>query len=578
MAMAFDGLMLKASIDEIRSEISTGRVTKIYQLSKYEILIIVRQQRQNKKLLFSVHPSYARTQLTKLDYTYPDSPPMFCMFLRKHLEGAIVEAIEQVNDDRIIKFTLASKSEFGGETKKYVYVEIMGKHSNFTVVNEDGKILDCIKHLSPIMNSHRTLQPGAEYVLPPAHDKQLPYDISALQFSTVIGEGLDVQPSKLTKQFAGMSKLIAKEVVFRSESGEKRNLYGAFAEVMDQIENHPTPCITVCEGREDFHIIELSHLTGDVKAFSTIGLMLDAFYFGKEAKDRVRDQFANVLRFVDGQYDKNVKKREKLARDLDRTERAEEYRIKGELILANIHQIKKGDKLVRVPNFYAEDLAEMDIALDVRVGASENSQKYFKRYNKAKVAVEHIQAQMVKTEQEIAYFESLKTHLETADIKDVHEIKEELQAGGYLKKQVAKGKKKIGLPKPEVYVAPLASRTSDGVKILVGKNNLQNDYITHKLAKRLEWWFHAKDMPGSHVVVRSSEDELSEATIRCAANLAAYFSKGRNSSSVAIDYTQIKNIKKVPNSHLGFVTYVGQKTIYIDPDESEVMGLEKIRS
>ena len=570
--MAFDGLVLKASIDEIKSETSTGRITKIYQLSKYEVLVIVRQQRQNKKLLFSVHPSYARIQLTKLDYTYSDTPPMFCMLLRKHLEGTIIEDIEQVNNDRIVKFTLVSKSEFGGEMKKYIYVEIMGKHSNFTVVNEENKILDCIKHLSPIKNSHRTLQPGATYILPPMHDKHPPSGICSQKFSMVTSESLNVQPSELTKQFAGMSKLIANEVVFRLESDGIRNLYGAFTEVMSQIENNPTPCITMYEGGEDFHIIELSHLMGDVKAFKTIGSMLDAFYFGKEAKDRVRDQFANVLRFVHVQYDKNVKKQEKLERDLQRTERAEEYRIKGELILANMHQIKRGDKLVRVPNFYVEDLAEMDIALDVRASASENSQKYFKRYNKAKIAVEHIKEQMAKADQEITYFESLKTHLETADIKDVYEIKEELQAGGYLKRQAVKGKKKSALPKPEVYLSP------DGIEILTGKNNLQNDYVTHKLARRLEWWFHAKDMPGSHVVVRSSEDKLSEVTIRCAANLAAYFSKGRNSSSVAIDYTRIRNIKKVPNSHLGFVTYEGQKTIYIDPDESEIMGLEKVKN
>jgi len=568
--MAFDGLVTKASVTELKNEILTGRITKIYQLSKYEMLFTIRQQRQNKKVLFSVHPTYARIQLTNLDYTHASEPPMFCMLMRKHLEGTIVANIEQVNNDRIIKFTIIQRNEFGGDITKYLYLEVMNKHSNFILTTEEGKIIDCIKHIPPLMNRHRTLQPSATYILPPASNKIEPSEATLAHFEAIINDPEISLATGIMRTFNGLSKQIANEMVYRMGHDAPSDLFTTFEAVIEEITNRPIPSIMVGD-KEQFYLIALSHIGGEVKSYDSISAMLDAFYFGKETKDRIKDHFSNIEMLIKQWLNKNVKKLEKLDNELANTEKAEEYRIKGELILANNYQLTRGDKILIAQNFYDENLPEIKIALDPLVGPAENAQKYFKRYNKAKAAVAHIEQQIEVAKLEVDYFEGLMTYLASADIQDVYEIQDELRERGYLKKRQERKVKKATKPNVDRYV------TENGIELVVGKNNLQNDYVTHKLGKRHEWWFHAKEMPGSHVLVRSSEDKLEELEIRAAANLAAYFSKGKDSSSVAIDYTQIKNLKKVPQTALGFVTYDTCKTIYIDPAEEDVMKLTRIK-
>jgi len=568
--MAFDGLVTKQVVQELKEKIITGRITKIHQLSKYEMLFTVRQQRQNKKVLFSVHPTYARLQVTTLDYTQPAEPPMFCMLMRKHLEGTIIADIEQVNNDRIIKFTLVERSDFGGDLTKYLYLEVMNKHSNFILTTADGKIIDCIKHIPPLMNRHRTLQPAATYQLPPSTNKIEPTDATLIHFETISKKPDTTLATSLIRTFNGLSKQIANEIIYRSLSDEPADIFPTFQLVMEEINTHPQPTIITGE-KEQFYIIPLSHIEGEKKSYDSISAMLDAFYFGKETKDRIKDHFSNIEMLIKQSYNKNIKKLDKLADELNSTEKAEEYRIKGELILANSYQLNRGDKILITQNFYDENLIEIKIALDPLLTPTENAGKYFKRYNKAKAAVSHIEQQMEVAKSEITYFETLLTYLASANIADVYEIQDELRQRGYLKKRQEKKSKKPTKPNIDRYL------TENGIEIVVGKNNLQNDYVTHKLGKRHEWWFHAKDMPGSHVVVRSSEDKLEELEIRAAANLAAYFSKGKDSSSVAIDYTQIKNLKKVPGATLGFVTYDTCKTIFIDPALEDVMKLSKIK-
>jgi len=568
--MAFDGLLTQASVHELQQQIRTGRITKIYQLSKYEMLFTVRQQRQNKKVLFSVHPTYARIQMTKLDYSHSSEPPMFCMLMRKHLESTIITDIQQINNDRIIKFTLVHRSEFGGDVTKYLYLEIMNKHSNFILTTEEGVIIDCIKHISPLMNRHRALQPAATYILPPSTNKINPMDATLAHFEAIVKE-TEVMPAKgMMTTFNGLSKQVAHEVIHRSRSEKAEDLYASFKEIIALITSTPQPSLTMAK-TEQFHLLPFTHLEGEVKTFGTIGDLLDAFYFGKETKDRIRDHFSNLDSLVNQWRNKNIKKLSKLETELANTEKAEEYRIKGELILANVYRLKRGDKMLVTQNFYDDDLTEVRIELDERLTPSDNAATYFKRYNKAKAAVAHIQGQMKAATVEVGYLEGLLTFLTSADIADVYEIQDELRNLGYLKKRIERKGKKPSKPNIDRYV------TENDVEILVGKNNLQNDYVTHKVGRRYEWWFHAKDMPGSHVVVKSDVDQLEEAEIRTAANLAAYFSKGKHSSSVAVDYTQIKNLKKVPGSAQGFVTYDVYKTIYIDPDEAEVLALKRVK-
>ena len=568
--MAFDGLVTKASVQELKNEIATGRITKIYQLSKYEMLFTVRQQRKNKKVLFSVHPTYARVQLTNLDYTHANEPPMFCMLMRKHLEATIIADVEQVNNDRIIKFTILQRSEFGGDIMKYLYLEVMNKHSNFILTTEDGKIIDCIKHIPPFMNRHRTLQPSSMYILPPATNKIEPCDATLSHFENILTPSDTTLQTNIMRTFNGLSKQIANEIVYRSKTDVPKVVFEKFTEIISEIDDNQRPSIMVGD-KEQFYLIPLTHLEGEVKSYDSVSSMLDAFYFGKETKDRIKDHFSNIDMLVKQWHNKNVKKLEKLNVELANTEKAEEYRVKGELILANVYQLNRGDKILIAQNFYDENLADIKVTLNPLLNPSDNAQKYFKRYSKAKAAVAHIEKQIVVAKSEVEYFEGLMTYLASADIADVYEIQDELRNRGYLKKRQEKKAKKAIKPNVDRYM------TKNDIELVLGKNNLQNDYVTHKLAKRHEWWFHAKDMPGSHVLVRSSEDKLEETEIRAAANLAAYFSKGRESSSVAIDYTQIKNLKKVPGTALGFVTYDTCKTIYIDPAEEDVMKLTRIK-
>ena len=568
--MAFDGLMTKASAQELNKELATGRITKIYQLSKYEMLFTIRQQRQNKRVLFSVHPTYARIQLTNLDYTHASEPPMFCMLMRKHLEGTIITAIEQVNNDRIIRFTITQRNEFGGDLTKYLYLEVMNKHSNFVLTTADSKIIDCIKHIPPLMNRHRTLQPSATYILPPAVDKIDPSEATLEHFENIL-TNYDTIAGGILHTFTGLSKQVVGEITsLLPTQVDATVLFETFSQLVAQVSTNPKPSIIMGQ-KEQFYLIPLTHLGGEVRSYESIGAMLDAFYFGKETRDRIKDHFSNIEMLVKQWLNKNVNKLEKLATELANTEKADEYRIKGELIHANSYQINRGDQLLVTQNFYDENLADIRIELDPLLGASENAQKYFKRYNKAKAAVEHIKGQMVAAELEVTYFESLLTYLASADIQDVYEIQDELRDRGYLKKRQEKRVKKATKPNVDRYM------TENGVEIVVGKNNLQNDYVTHKLGKRHEWWFHAKEMPGSHVLLRTTDEVLTEVELRAAANLAAYYSKGKDSSSVAIDYTMIKNLKKVPGTALGFVTYDTCKTIYIDPAEEDVMKLTKIK-
>ena len=567
--MAFDGLMTQTVANELKTQLVAGRINKIYQLSNHEILMQIRANGKNQKLLFSTHSSYARLQLTKLDYQYPDEPPMFCMFLRKHLEGGIIYNIEQIHDDRIIKFTVRHINELGDQMIKFLYIEIMGKHSNLILTDSNHRILDTIKHISPLVNRYRSLQPGANYILPPTQKKQNPFSVTLDQFIQVMNSD-ERYDKQLVKYFAGLSPLIAREIIYRSNSEKLVDLFNSFQKIMHEIQTHPSPHVMIGE-KESYYLLPLYHLEATLIPCESIWEMFDRFYFGKDERDRIKQQFFDIERFIKQEFDKNTKKLNKLNEELIHSEKADQYKIQGELILANLYQIKRGESQVRVQNFYSQTMEPITIKLDPILSPSENAQKYFQKYNKAKNSVNYILEQIELTEKEISYFETLLIQIETASLKDAYEIKEELENAGYLRKRQTKKRKTNNKPSIEKYLS------DDQIEIYVGKNNLQNDYLTHKLARRYEWWFHAKDMPGSHVLVRSDEDELSETTIRTAAQLAAYFSKGRISSSVPVDYTRIRHVKKIPAAHLGLVTYENQKTIYIDPEESFIMSLTKLK-
>ncbi|WP_445290912.1 Rqc2 family fibronectin-binding protein [Bacillus cereus] len=568
--MAFDGLFTRAITHEIENSLYTGRISKIYQPSKYEILLHIRANGKNQKLILSSHPTYARMHLTNQNYDSPAIPPMFCMLLRKHLEGGFIEKIEQIDLERIIQITVRSRNEIGDESLKTLVIEIMGRHSNIILLDtKTNVILDSLKHVSLAVNRHRTVYAGAEYVAPPAQHK-----INPLQIETADDfiRPLDFLSGNMDKQlvgaFMGISPLFAKEVVKKAGMVNEKALADAFFSIQKPLLTHTySPAMTTSNGKEFFYLFPLTHLQGEEKTFSSVSELLDRFFFGKAERDRVKQQAHDLERFMQNEKNKNEKKLIKLEKTLQDAGKADKYQLFGELLTANMYALKKGDKDIEVVNYYDENGGTVKITLDPLKTPSENAQRYFQKYQKAKNSVVVVEEQIEKTNEEILYFDSLLQQMEAASSKDIEEIREELAEEGYVRNRKTKNaKKKPTKPVLDKYVA------SDGTEIFVGKNNKQNDYLTTKFARRDEIWLHTKDIPGSHVVIRSLEP--AEETLLEAAKIAAYYSKAKESSSVPVDFTKIRHVKKPSGAKLGFVTYDNQQTVYVTPDADIVMKLK----
>lgn len=569
--MSFDGLFTKAMTEEIASILKGGRINKVHQPYKNEVILVVRAGGKNHKLLLSAHPSYSRVQMTEESYENPKEAPMFCMLLRKHLEGYTIENIYQYGLDRMIIFEVKGRNELGDVSQKQLIIEIMGRHSNIVLVDKErNMILDSIKHVSHAVNSYRAILPGQEYLAPPAQEKKNPFEAT----EDNIRKNIDFNAGKLDRQlvshFSGVSPLVAKEAVYRAGLANSTTLPAAFLKIIQEIsEQNYTAMIRQDGNKEVFYMLSLDHLTGNQRTFPSLSQMLDRYYFGKAERDRVKQKSQDVERFITNEIEKNSKKIGKLERTLKDTERGEQYQLFGELLTANLYQMKKGMKEIEVVNYYDEEQSMVTIPLDPLKNPSDNAQKYFSRYQKSKNAVGVVQEQIQKTKLELAYFEALHQQLQSASPRDIEEIREELQEEGYIRQKKKKGMKKPANAKPqlETYYA------TDGDLIFVGKNNKQNDYLTNKFARRDEIWLHTKDIPGSHVVIRN--ESPSEKTIKEAAVLAAFFSKAQQSSSVPVDFTQVRHVKKPNGSKPGFVIYDQQQTVYITPDADTVIRLKE---
>ncbi len=545
--MAYDGIMMSLVVNNLKQDIEKGRINKIYTISQYELLLHMRANGKNVKLLMSIHPMYARMQLTSLQYPTPLNPNNFTMLLRKYLDGAFLESIDQIGLDRIVKLTFIGTNELKDRVKYYMYVEIMGKHSNVIVTHENGKIIDCLKRVSPAMNSSRILQPGALYQYPPLNDKANPFTSDF------------ILNDNLTKIYQGFSPELSREILFRIDHGED------FKDIMQSIARSKSLYIHKYNDKEYFHIIPLTHIQSEYNEYHLFE-GLDKHYDLIDQKDRIKQQTSDLAKFILNEYNKNVVKLNKLEKDLFDSQNSDEYRIKGDLLFANLHLIKKGLKDITVENYYTNEMICID--LDERYDGKTNANRYYAKYQKAKNALHHLNEQISLTKEEIQYFDSLLTLMDNATYYDALEIKEELENLGYLKKKKVKQIHRNKKLHVEKYL------TKDNITIYVGKNNLQNDYLTFKMASRFDTWFHVKDMPGSHIVVHS--DELDEYTIRLASKMAAYFSKGKHSSSVPVNYTQIKTLKKPQGSKPGKVILSQYSTIYIDPDDDFFNEITKI--
>lgn len=566
--MSFDGIFTHALVEELNRTLKNGRVSKINQPYPNEIILTIRANRKNQRLLLSAHPQYARIQLTDIPFENPQTPPQFNMIMRKYLNGAILDRIQQIENDRIVHFYFKSRDELGDVQDVMLVAEIMGRHSNLLLVNEaEGKILDLIRHVPMSQNSYRTLLPGAPFVPAPKQDKLNPFTASSNEMVEALEQSTKTSfANKIQDVFQGIGKDTAVELAARSKEN-RSNFPETLNSFLQPFRNHELePTLVEKERKSYFTPIPYETLSGEREAFDTLSGLLDSYYGEKAERDRAHQQASDMLQIVRNEIEKNQSKLKKQKKELEQTQFAEESRIKGEVLTAYLHEVQSGQEEIELPNFYDEE-KPLKIVLDPQKTPAENAQAFFSRYQKLKNASVHLTKQIRLTEREINYLESVWTQLEVAAPGEIEEIRDELVQEGYLRKRKQPKKKKTKKSKPEKYTS------SDGTTILVGKNNSQNDQLTMRTAQKTDWWLHAKDIPGSHVIVRS--EDPSEETILEAAQVAAYYSKSRLSSSVPVDTVQVKHVRKPNGAKPGYVIYEGQRTVFVTPKKELIEELKQ---
>ncbi len=560
--MSFDGLFTHAMAHELDQTLAGGRIMKIHQPYANEVFLVIRHERRNYPLLLSAHPAMARAQISRVKYKNPQTAPNFVMMLRKHLEGAKLLRVEQVENDRILRFVVAARNELGDTEKVALILEMMGRHSNLFLVDEQtGKILDLIKHVPADQNRVRTLMPGGRYILPPKQNVTNPYQ-SLQGLANLILDYPDqiTLAHEIQGHFQGFARDSARELAaVVHQSGDALALAEAWLSHFDR----PQPSlVSTSKGLAALPFPWLT-IEGQAIAYDTLSELLDAYYAGKSERDRVQQQAAHVLRVVRNELKKNRTKIKKQQAELAAADQADEFKIKGELLTTYMQQIKRGSDKITLPNYY-DNNRPLDIPLSNKLGPSQNAQRYFTRYNKLKASVKYLKEQIALAQAELAYFEGLQSQIELASPSDIDEIQQELINEGYIRPQQHK-KQKVRISQPETFLL------DDGTEIEVGKNNLQNERLSMKSARRDWIWLHTKDIPGSHVVIHSAEP--SEETLLIAARLAAYFSKARDSANVPVDYLPVGRLRKPNGAKPGFVIFTGQTTVSVTPDASEVARL-----
>ena len=550
--MSFDGFFLHHMVEELRRELVNGRIQKINQPFEQELVLQIRSNRQSHRLLLSAHPVFGRIQLTQTTFENPAQPSTFIMVLRKYLQGALIESIEQVENDRIVEMTVSNKNEIGDHIQATLIIEIMGKHSNILLVDKSShKILEVIKHVGFSQNSYRTLLPGSTYIVPPSTEALNPFTIKDEKLFEIL-QTQETTAKNLQNLFQGLGRDTANEL----ESILISDKLATFRNFFNQ---ETKPCLT----ETSFSPIPFANQVGE--PFTSLSDLLDTYYKDKAERDRVKQQASELIRRVENELQKNRHKLKKQEKELLATDNAEEFRQKGELLTTFLHQVPNDQDQVILDNYYTNQ--PITIALDKVLTPNQNAQRYFKRYQKLKEAVKYLIDLIEETKATILYLESVETVLNQAGLEEIAEIREELIQTGFIRRRQREKIQKR--KKPEQYLA------SDGKTIIyVGRNNLQNEELTFKMARKEELWFHAKDIPGSHVVISGNLDPSDEVKTD-AAELAAYFSQGRLSNLVQVDMIEVKKLNKPTGGKPGFVTYTGQKTLRVTPDPEKIASMKK---
>ncbi|GAB6170346.1 NFACT RNA binding domain-containing protein [Clostridium carnis] len=566
--MALDGIYLYSLIDDLKKSILNSKIDKINQPEKDEVIFTLRKERQNLKLLISASSKFPRIHLTNINKVNPLQAPMFTMVLRKYLIGGKIIDISQIDGDRIVKIDIESTDEMGFNSKYFLITEIMGRHSNITLIRErDNKVMECIKHITPNINSFRVLYPGVNYVYPPASKKLNPFNFTISSLDFFINENnISYDENLFSKVFTGIGKELSVNL-FNSFINSNNNL--SSKEILSFINNFilnlkDNICHRIYKDSEifkDFYCIKLGTLENKYSTivFEDPSKLLEEFFATKDKQERLTNRSIDLQRLINTNIDRCINKDKKLNNILRDCNEKEKFRIKGDLLTSFIYEVKKGDKEITVCNFYSEKEEYINIELDENKTPSENIQFLYKRYNKLKKSEEAALEQLLKNAEELEYLNSVLTNILNCETYiEIDDIKKELIETGYLKfRNSNKSNKKEKTSKP------LHFKSSDDIDIYVGKNNLQNDYLSLKFANKNYMWLHTKNIPGSHVIICS--DNIPDNTLEEAAILAAHYSKAKESTKVPIDYTLVKNLKKPTGSKPGMVIYHTNYTLYTEP-------------
>ncbi|QKI02105.1 Rqc2 family fibronectin-binding protein [Streptococcus gallolyticus] len=547
--MSFDGFFLHHLTKELQEELLYGRIQKVNQPFERELVLTIRNNRKNYKLLLSAHPVFGRVQITTADFQNPQTPNTFTMIMRKYLQGAVIESITQIENDRILEIAFSNKNEIGDNIKVTLVIEIMGKHSNIILIDKaESKIIESIKHIGFSQNSYRTILPGSTYLAPPKTEAKNPFTVSDEKLFELL-QTEDLAPRNLQKLFQGLGRDTAENLAAQLSNDKLKQFRAFFAR----------PCQPNMTDKSFAAVL----FDKSDKQFDSLSELLDVFYQDKAERDRVNQQSSDLIHRVQTELDKNIKKLGKQEKELLATENAEEFRQKGELLTTYLTLVPNNQDQVELDNYYTNE--KIVIALDKSLTPNQNAQRYFKKYQKLKEAVKHLTGLIQETKDTITYLESVETALNHASISDIEDIREELVETGFVKRRTRDKRHKR--KKPEQYLA------SDGKTIImVGRNNLQNDELTFKMAKKGELWFHAKDIPGSHVLIKDNLNPSDEVKTD-AAELAAYYSKARLSNLVQVDMIEAKKLNKPTGGKPGFVTYTGQKTLRVTPTEEKINSM-----
>ncbi len=555
--MAFDGAFLHKIIEELKTGIDS-HVDKIYQPSRDELVFLLRKKGFVKRLLITIKQGSARLHFTENKYENPATPPNFCMLLRKHLSSARLIDIKQPRLERVAELHFSATNEMGDNILLVLICEFIGNQAN-VILLRDGKIIDSLRH-SDVETSQRLILPGAIYEYPPSQNKLNPLTENTNMLLTDMNNISQTLLSKID----GFSPLVCREIEFKSQN---QTLCSAYSKVISDLKINNTPVLVLNPDKTplDFSYTEISHYGPDYQniIIESFSLLLDSFYTQRDIAARINTAARDIIKLINNLIGRTEKKLSLRLSELEKCKNRETLRIYGELLKANLHSIENGSRYATVVNYYDENLNTVNIPLNPALSVAKNADKYFKDYKKTYTAEQTLLKLTEEDRNELIYFESVLDNISRSKtLAEINEIREELASIGYIKRTVnPKSKKSVNSALKE-------EKSIEGYRIVIGKNNLQNDYITTKLASKQDMWFHTKNIAGSHVVVMCNGEDLCNETILFAAQLAAKNSKASNSSNVPVDYTRIKNVKKPIGAKPGMVIYTTNKTVFVTPKEN----------